>query len=123
MCKLGLAPPIEGRLVEQASLHLNNSLRQKFPKTKIVCTLGPASDSESQLEALIKAGMSVARLNMSHGDLQTHISVLKRVRKVSSELGIPVGIMVDVPGAKYRTGPLAPGAVQLQDGEHIVLTS
>ena len=123
MCKLGLVPPIEGRLVEQASLHLNNSLRQKFPKTKIVCTLGPASDSESQLEALIKAGMSVARLNMSHGDLQTHISVLKRVRKVSSELGIPVGIMVDVPGAKYRTGPLAPGAVQLQDGEHIVLTS
>jgi len=102
---------------------VNKFLTREFPKTKIVCTLGPASDSEEQLVELVKAGMSVARLNMSHGDLDTHIKVLNRVRKVSLELEIPVGVMVDVPGAKYRTGPLAPGAVQLQDGDEIVLTS
>ncbi len=102
---------------------MNKFLTREFPKTKIVCTLGPASDSEEQLVELVKAGMSVARLNMSHGDLDTHIKVLNRVRKVSLELEIPVGVMVDVPGAKYRTGPLAPGAVQLQDGDEIVLTS
>tara|TARA_B100000686_G_scaffold122395_2_gene129658 strand:+ start:4842 stop:6296 length:1455 start_codon:yes stop_codon:yes gene_type:complete len=104
-------------------LKVNKFLTREFPKTKIVCTLGPASDSEEQLVELVKAGMSVARLNMSHGDLDTHIKVLNRVRKVSLELEIPVGVMVDVPGAKYRTGPLAPGAVQLQDGDEIVLTS
>ena len=104
-------------------MKVNKFLTREFPKTKIVCTLGPASDSEEQLVELVKAGMSVARLNMSHGDLDTHIKVLNRVRKVSLELEIPVGVMVDVPGAKYRTGPLAPGAVQLQDGDEIVLTS
>ena len=64
---------------------MNKFLTREFPKTKIVCTLGPASDSEEQLVELVKAGMSVARLNMSHGDLDTHIKVLNRVRKVSLE--------------------------------------
>jgi pyruvate kinase len=93
------------------------------PKTKIVCTLGPATESLETIKALIQSGMSVARLNLSHGSLETHAIAVATVRQASAELGIPVGIMVDVPGSKYRTGPLAPGAVQLRAGDRLVLTS
>ncbi len=94
-----------------------------LPKTKIVCTLGPATDSEESLRGLIQSGMSIARLNMSHGDIPTHKETALKVRTVSKEIGIPVGLMVDVPGAKYRTGPLVSGTETLRDGEAIVLTS
>ena len=67
--------------------------------------------------------MSVARLNLSHGTLDEHSGAIKQVRSVSEELGIPIGIMVDVPGSKYRTGPLAPGVVGLRDGDELTLTS
>ena len=93
------------------------------PKTKIVCTLGPATSSEHVLEALIESGMSVARLNLSHGTLGEHESWFRLVRQVSDRLGVAVGIMVDVPGPKYRTGPLAAGASDLQRGDRLVLTS
>ena len=94
-----------------------------LPKTKIVCTLGPATDSVESLRGLIRSGMSIARLNMSHGDIPTHKETVLKVRTVSKEVGIPVGLMVDVPGAKYRTGPLVSGTETLRDGEAIVLTS
>ena len=93
------------------------------PKTKIVCTIGPASQGEEILLEMIRAGMSVARLNMSHGDINTHKRVIDRVRSLSRSMDVPVGIMVDVPGAKYRIGPLAPGAVNLGVGDTVVLTS
>ena len=96
---------------------------QSKPKTKIVCTLGPSSDSEEVLRELVLTGMNVARLNMSHGDRTAHETVFNRVRKVSEDLGIPVGIMVDVPGAKYRTGPTDPGVLQLEEGDKIILSS
>ena len=93
------------------------------PKTKIVCTLGPSTDTEEILLELVKSGMTVARLNMSHGDLETHKDTVRKVRKVSEDSGLPIGLMVDIPGTKYRTGPLDPGAVNLQEGSLIVLTS
>ncbi|MCH7744681.1 MAG: pyruvate kinase [Chloroflexi bacterium] len=93
------------------------------PKTKIVCTLGPSTESKETIRALIESGMSVARLNLSHGSMDTHVSAIEMVRTVSEELGIPVGIMVDVPGAKYRTGPLAPGVIDLVTGDELTLTS
>lgn len=93
------------------------------PKTKIICTLGPASWSEQTLERLISNGMSIARLNMSHGSLTEHDSAAKRVRKISDELNIPIGILVDIPGAKYRTGPLEKKSFELAPGENITLTS
>ena len=93
------------------------------PKTKIVCTLGPSTDTEEILLELVKSGMTVARLNMSHGDLETHKDTVRKVRKVSADSGMPIGLMVDIPGTKYRTGPLDPGAVNLQKGALIVLTS
>ena len=93
------------------------------PKTKIICTLGPASSSEKTLEELVRAGMSVARLNLSHGTLDEHGAAVQTVRQVSKRLGIPVGIMVDVPGAKYRTGPLGTGVLDLKREDRLTLTS
>ena len=92
-------------------------------KTKIVCTLGPSSDSLETLEQLVNAGMSVARLNMSHGDIDTHSQVVQRVKEVSEKLKRPVGIMVDVPGAKYRTGELTTESINIETNSQLILTS
>ena len=70
------------------------------PKTKIVCTLGPSTDTEEILLELVKSGMTVARLIMSHGDLETHKDTVRKVRKVSGDSGMPIGLMVDIPGTK-----------------------
>ena len=93
------------------------------PKTKIVCTLGPSTASEETLRALIENGMSVARLNLSHGTLDEHQEAVRMVREVSGSLGIPVGIMVDIPGTKYRIGPLSTGVLHLRNGDTLTLTS
>ena len=93
------------------------------PKTKIICTLGPASSSEETVQALVESGMSIARLNLSHGTLDEHRAAAELVRRVSERLGVPVGTMVDVPGIKYRTGPLGTGLLNLQAGDSITLTS
>ena len=93
------------------------------PKTKIVCTLGPSTSSDETVRALVESGMSIARLNLSHGNLDEHQESVERVRRVSEQLGVPVGIMVDVPGAKYRTGPLGTGVLDLKPGDSLTLTS
>ena len=93
------------------------------PKTKIVCTLGPSTESEEVIRSMIEGGMTIARLNLSHGNLETHAKAIAMVRRLADESDIPVGIMVDVPGSKYRTGPLAPGVVDLKSGDKITLTS
>jgi pyruvate kinase len=72
---------------------------------------------------MVKSGMNVARLNMSHGDLETHKLFADMIRSVSDELSIPIGLMVDVPGAKYRTGSLKSGGITLQEDELLILTS
>ena len=103
---------------------MNSSrLSRTFPKTKIVCTLGPSTESPEVVRALIESGMSVARLNLSHEEMEVHARHIAQVESISRELGIPVGIMVDIPGSKYRTGPLAPGVVELETGDAITLTS
>lgn len=93
------------------------------PKTKIVCTLGPSTESDETIRSLIESGMSVARLNMSHGTVESHTRAIGQVVDASRRLGIPVSTMVDVPGAKYRTGPLAPGAMVWAPGDRVTLTS
>ena len=95
----------------------------KRPKTKIVCTMGPSTSASGTVEALIEAGMSVARLNLSHGSLGDHARMVQSIRHASEQLRIPVGIMVDVPGAKYRTGPLGTGVLNLGPGDALILTS
>ncbi len=92
-------------------------------RTKIVCTLGPAVDSESTLKGLIKAGMDVARFNFSHGSHEEHAARMDRLRKVCRELDSPCAFMLDTKGPEIRTGTLAGGEpVKLQAGKHIVLT-
>ena len=92
--------------------------------TKIVCTLGPASNTEDKLAALIEAGMNVARLNFSHGTHEEHAATLGRVRRVSNRLGKPVAILQDLQGPKIRTGTLAGGeAVELQENAEFTITA
>ena len=102
---------------------LSPNISKRFPKTKIVCTLGPATESEAMIESLVREGMSIARLNMSHSDLETHKRTFDLVRRVSRRFGMPVGIMVDVPGPKYRTGPTVPGVLEIKEGDSLTLTS
>lgn len=75
-------------------------------KTKVVCTIGPSSDSEEVLRKLILAGMNVVRLNFSHGSREEHKAKVDIVRKLSKELGIPVGLLQDLQGPKIRIGKL-----------------
>jgi pyruvate kinase len=92
-------------------------------RTKIVCTIGPASGSAAVIERLIRAGMNVARLNLSHGSHQDHARLIATVRRAAHRLSVPVAILMDLPGPKYRTGPLQGNAVELRRGARVVLTT
>lgn len=93
-----------------------------YRQTKIVCTLGPASESPEMLKALIEAGMDVARLNFSHGTYDEHALRIWRVRKAAADAGKHIGLMLDIKGPKIRTGKIEGGRVELVDGAQIVLT-
>jgi pyruvate kinase len=86
-------------------------------RTKIVATIGPASRDPEVLVRLVEAGMDVARLNYSHGDLDEHAETLERVRAAASRAGRPVAILQDLPGPKLRIGPVADGLVELVPGD------
>lgn len=88
-------------------------------KTKIVCTIGPASESEETLEQLIEAGMNVARLNFSHGDHDEHLARIERIRKISKKVGKPVGIMLDTKGPEIRTHKMAEEVINLTKGSEV----
>ncbi len=92
-------------------------------RTKIVCTIGPASRDPELLGRLMQAGMNVARLNFSHGTLEEHAAVIADLRRVAEELGKPVAILQDIAGPKIRTGPIAEGEVVLIEGAKIILTA
>src|ERR1044071_8718800 len=92
-------------------------------RTKIVCTIGPATSTPEMLESLMKAGMDVARLNFSHGTKESHGAVIERIRQISSALGQPVAILQDLPGPKTRTIGPANAPVELADGARFVLTT
>ena len=92
-------------------------------RTKVVCTLGPASTSRETIAALIGAGMDVARLNFSHGKRESHGDALDLVRSVAAELGRRVAVLQDLAGPKTRVGAIAGGQVILRAGEPFVLTS
>ena len=92
-------------------------------RTKIICTIGPASGSAAMIQRLIKAGMDVARLNLAHGTLEEHASYIENVRDISRRTGINVAVLIDLPGPKYRIGRLAEGRVFLKKGSPIRLTT
>jgi pyruvate kinase len=92
-------------------------------KTKLVCTIGPASKSPQMLERLIRAGMNVARLNFSHGDFNSHKKVIDNIRVAAGAVGKRVAIMADLPGPKMRIGQLAEEPVELKPGDPFTLTT
>jgi pyruvate kinase len=92
-------------------------------KTKIVATIGPASESPEMLARLIRAGLDVARLNFSHGSPAKHAEVIQRIRDAARETGRRVAIMADLPGPKLRLGRIDPEPIQLAPGAHFTLTS
>lgn len=91
-------------------------------KTKIVCTLGPATNSEKAVEEMIRSGMNVARLNFSHGSHEYHKKNIDIIKNVRQKLEMPVAIMLDTKGPEIRLKKFKQGAVTIQDGEHFTLT-
>ena len=92
-------------------------------RTKIVCTIGPATCSAAAIERLILAGMNMARLNLSHGTHREHGRYIQTIRRVSQRLGTDVAILMDLPGPKYRTGKLKGGQILLKNRSQVVLTT
>ncbi|HSI14864.1 MAG TPA: pyruvate kinase [Chthoniobacter sp.] len=92
-------------------------------KTKIVATIGPASESPEMLQRLIRAGLNVARLNFSHGDFSQHAELVRRIRDAERATGLRVAIMADLPGPKMRLGNIHPEPIQLSAGDRFTLTN
>lgn len=92
-------------------------------KTKIVCTIGPASSDEATIEKMIKSGMNVARFNFSHGTHEYHKELIDRVRAVRDRLGAPLAIMLDTKGPEIRLRLFEKDAVMLEKGDSFTLTS
>ncbi|MBE6723833.1 MAG: pyruvate kinase [Ruminococcaceae bacterium] len=90
-------------------------------KTKIVCTLGPASNSPEMIEKMIRAGMNVARLNFSHGTHEKHAEVIDRIKKARDKLGVPLAIMLDTKGPEIRLGKFENGEAELKTGSTFTL--
>ncbi len=91
-------------------------------KTKIVCTIGPASENEQTLEKLMMAGMNVARLNFSHGDFEEHGSRIKSIRSVAEKLGKNVAILLDTKGPEIRTNNMENGGIDLEAGQQLIVS-
>ena len=92
-------------------------------KTKIVCTIGPASNNEETLTKMARAGMNVARLNFSHGTHEDHQKNIDLLKKVREELNMPLAIMLDTKGPEYRIGTFENGKEELLDGDTFTFTT
>ena len=99
---------------------LNVDLKRR---TKIVATIGPATQSETIISELIKAGVTTFRLNFSHGDHEDHAERIKTIRKVSTQLDLHIGILQDLQGPKIRLGRFKDGPVKIKKGDIFSLTS
>src|SRR5690625_3086472 len=91
-------------------------------KTKIVCTIGPASESVDKLKQLIANGMDVARLNFSHGDYDEHRERIQNIRQIAKEMNKTVAILLDTQGPEIRTKTFKDGEAQLNRGEFVYIT-
>ena len=92
-------------------------------KTKIICTIGPASESPEVLKQMCRAGMNVARLNFSHGTHEEHLEKIKTITAVREELDLPIAIMLDTKGPEYRIKTFTNGKITLKDGDPFIFTS
>ena len=102
----------------ETSIHL-----LKKRRTKIVATLGPATQEPGIIKQLIEAGVNVFRLNMSHGDHEFHRACHGHIRRIADELRRPVGILVDLCGPKIRTGIFRDGHITLTDSSKVIVTT
>lgn len=91
-------------------------------KTKIICTIGPASENEQTLTEMCKAGMNVARLNFSHGTHEEHLKKIELIKKVREKLNLPIAIMLDTKGPEYRIGTFENKKVVLKEGDSFTFT-
>jgi pyruvate kinase len=103
----------------------NKEIQMKLPdhKTKIVCTIGPASNSPEIMQRLLLAGMNVARINFSHGDFSSHGQIIADLRQTAQTVGRRLAIMADLPGPKIRIGQLAQEPLELEAGAPFTLTT
>ena len=92
-------------------------------KTKIICTLGPATDEEPVLMTMIQSGMDIARLNFSHGTKEDHHRRIAMVRRAGEKLGVPVGVLLDTKGPEIRTGKMENGSVTLREDTVVRVTT
>ncbi len=92
-------------------------------KTKIICTIGPASENEEVLTAMCKAGMNVARLNFSHGTHEEHEKKIQMITRVREKLGLPIAIMLDTKGPEYRIGTFAEEKITVSTGDTFTFTT
>ena len=92
-------------------------------KTKIVCTLGPASTDEAIIKKMLQAGMNVARLNFSHGSHEGHKQTIEKFRRVRDELGIPAAVLLDTKGPEYRIKTFENKKITLNDGDRFIFTT
>lgn len=92
-------------------------------KTKVVCTIGPASENIPMITKLVEEGMNVARLNFSHGSYEEHKNRIDMIRQVSKELKKPIGILLDTKGPEIRLGEFENGGVQLQKGQEVTIVN
>ena len=107
----------------QAEISDVESMEEKMPKTKIVCTIGPASSSETVIRELIENGMNVARLNFSHGSHAEHKQKIRMIRALAEDMGRPVAILQDLCGPKIRVGAIREPGLRLEPGQRLILTS
>ena len=96
-------------------------LKERKKKTRVVCTIGPASEDEKMLRKLILAGMNVMRLNFSHGDFEEHGGRIKTVRKLSDELNKNIAILLDTKGPEIRTGDFVGGKTEFKKGQVVTI--
>lgn len=92
-------------------------------RTKIVCTLGPASSSRAVMEKMLLSGMNVARLNFSHGTHEYHKKMIETFREARDGLGVPAAVMLDTKGPEIRIRDIKDGSIELKKGDHITLTT
>lgn len=91
-------------------------------RTKIVCTLGPSSNSEEKIDQLVRSGMNVARINFSHGTHEEHAEVIKNLRKVADKYKVSLPILADLQGPKIRVGQMKDGGQQVQEKDYLTIT-